>query len=610
MKRLIPVSIALLGSLLLPADAHALSCDEIMNMVDVNVPTNIVVQTMKDSGDQFSPDELRCLSDKGAPSEVVAQARAMLSRAEPDEGPGDDSTPARSMDDDSDAIGTRRNSSDDLPEAGGPDSSSDPEDIKEAVKLLQAKKPLTASLRLFEILEDGNFPGEETKLHYYLGRALSDLEMYHTAQYHYMQVVKQGPSDPYFNYALPKLVAIARITGDDTEIARIAKKLDPADFPRGAKNQLYYLKGVYAYSKDDLASSREYFGQVSSKSSLYLNARYFEGVIFNEQGKLKSAVRAFRDVYREDVEVYNDPQELESVEQLKDLALINIARVYYGIERFDEADKYYSLVSRDSIYWPEALFERSWTTFMRNDLNTALGLVLTVNSPFYSEEQFVPEATILRALTFFNLCEYTDVENMLISFEGSYGPMRDEMRDFVQGYATEEGRKLSDQAWNTYFGRERDIESTLPQALFARILRHSDLSGIVKHLEMMDSETELIEAQKSRWQETIGVYLKKIIESDRQRYERRAGRLFLSEMARQANYLSDLMTQSEIIRFEVVDAQRVDYSYKAENTELLDTSLDDLDFATSVDFIYWPFNGEFWEDELGYYHYTEQGACQ
>jgi tetratricopeptide (TPR) repeat protein len=343
---------------------------------------------------------------------------------------------------------------------------------------------------------------------------------------------------------------------------------------------------------------------------LYLNARYFEGVIFNEQGRLKSAVRAFRDVYREDVEVYNDPQELETIEQVKDLALINIARVYYGIERFDEADKYYSLVSRDSIYWPEALFERSWTTFMRNDLNTALGLILTVNSPFFTTEQFVPEATILKALTFFNLCEYDDVEGMLLRFESSYGPMRDEIRDFVQGYATAEGRKLSDQAWNTYFGRERKIESTLPRSLFNRVLRNSDLNGIVRHLEMMNDETELIDSQKARWQQTIGVYLKKIIDADRQRYERRAGKLFLAEMARQANYLSDLMTQSEIIRFEVVDAQRIDYAYKAENTELIDSSVDSLDFATSVDFIYWPFNGEFWEDELGYYNYTEQGSCK
>ena len=54
----------------------------------------------------------------------------------------------------------------------------------------------------------------------------------------------------------------------------------------------------------------------------------------------------------------------------------------------------------------------------------------------------------------------------------------------------------------------------------------------------------------------------------------------------------------------------MDYAYKAENTDLINTSVASLNFATSVDFIYWPFNGEFWEDELGYYNYTEQGSCK
>jgi hypothetical protein len=55
----------------------------------------------------------------------------------------------------------------------------------------------------------------------------------------------------------------------------------------------------------------------------------------------------------------------------------------------------------------------------------------------------------------------------------------------------------------------------------------------------------------------------------------------------------------------------VDYQYKSQNADLGE-ALDrvDLDFATAVDFIYWPFNGEFWQDELGYYYYTEQGSCK
>jgi hypothetical protein len=82
-------------------------------------------------------------------------------------------------------------------------------------------------------------------------------------------------------------------------------------------------------------------------------------------------------------------------------------------------------------------------------------------------------------------------------------------------------------------------------------------------------------------------------------------------MARWANNLQDLLTSSEIVRFEVIDAQRVDYQYKFQNPDISDLSKKlDLDFATAKTFMYWPFNGEFWQDELGYYHYAEQGSCQ
>ncbi|MFN7143579.1 MAG: hypothetical protein ACK4YP_07390, partial [Myxococcota bacterium] len=75
-------------------------------------------------------------------------------------------------------------------------------------------------------------------------------------------------------------------------------------------------------------------------------------------------------------------------------------------------------------------------------------------------------------------------------------------------------------------------------------------------------------------------------------------------------YLGDLLTQAEIIRFEVVDARRGIINDLMAGGGLKDTSRDDIDFAVSTNKIYWPFNGEFWQDELGYYRYTEQGSCK
>jgi len=610
-------------ALSLPTQAYALSCDEIMNMVNVNVPANIVVQTMKDSGDVFGSDDISCLTSRGAPSEVVAQAKRMSAGPEPEPEAAPTravqgreaapSAPANRMDADDDVIGgrsTKRQSAyEDLPEKGN--DAADPDAIKDAIKLLKAKKPLTASYQLYNMLEDNRFPEHATKIHYYLARSLQELEMYHTAQYHYMQVVKKGPSNPYFSYALPKLVAIARFTGDDSELMRIVSKIPPDSFPRGAKNHMFYLLGVRSYDKESLSKARKYFSQVSTKSPLYLKSEYYRGTIYNEQGKLKSAVRSFRDVYREEVSIANNARDLREVEKIKDLALMNVARIYYGIERFDEATKYYDLVPRQSKYWAESLFESAWSNFMQNNLNHSLGQVLTVQSPFFDQDEFLPEATVLRALTFFNLCQYDEVEKMLLDFESTHRTMQTEMKDFVKDYSSQEGSQMADQAWNTYFGSQRKIESVLPKSLFNKILRNQSLAGLVNHMNLMDQEIALIDQQKQRWSEGVGTYLKKIIEADRQRYEKRAGRILLSEMANNYNQISNLMTQSEIIRFEVVDAQRVDYQYKARNVDLASAeSRYQIDFATAVEFIYWPFNGEFWEDELEYYHYTEKSTCK
>jgi tetratricopeptide (TPR) repeat protein len=586
--------------------AEALTCDEIISMVGYDLPTDVIVNTVKGSGTRFSAEEIQCLVDQGAPQAVIEQAKRMSQQqSSPVELPEEDE-PERI--DDEDDVEIRNVRGEDLSEDG---DANDPREIKHAIKLIRAQKPIEASYRLFSLLSEGKYPEFESKIHYYLARALSDFEMYHSAQYYYLQVIKRGPADPYFNYALPKMVALARFTDDDTDLARIAKQLPPERYPRQAKNHLHYLLGVQEYNKGELAAARGNFEKISSKSAFYLPSRYVEGVIFNEQEKYKSAVRAFRDVYREEVEVYNDPREIRKINDLRDLSLINIASIYYGIGRYEESTSYYQKVSRKSQYWAESMFRDAWSNLHLGQLNVTLGKVLTVESPYFIDTDFIPEAKILKALTYFQLCEYNRVEKIINEFDSTYQPMKAEITSFLADYETKEQRRLADQAWNRYFGTDVDGNTVLPQSFFSRLLKNQDLAGIVRHLEMMDEEMRRIDSEKPQWRDTVGVHLKKVIEKDRLTYERRAGRMLLAEMQRQSEMLAALLSQSQIIGFEVVDAQRLDYEYKASNLEALaDQSKFDVDFATSPDLIYWPFNGEFWADELGYYNYTEQSSCQ
>jgi len=620
MRRFFPSAATLLGlALLIPSDAVAMNCDDIMNMLGVNVPEATVVQIMADNNQTFSQADITCLRNKGAPAAVISQAQSMSSAPAPAPAPAPGPinapvpapvpgpAPATGFEGTTEIGGG--GDLGDLPEQGEAPSSGGPPIVEQLIQEFRNKKYLTASKGLYDLEADNTYPGQKTKIQYYLAKSLFELEMYHGAQHYFMQVVRKGPKNPYFKYALPRLIDIAKRTGNDAELLRIVKQIPPEAFPRQAKNHLYYLMGRKFYEADELSGSAQYFRQISAKSNLYMRSKYFEGIIHNERGKLKSAVMAFREVMTAAPPPSSNARDAKETEDLKDLALINVARVYFGLERFENADNYYAMVDRESTYWPESLFERAWTNFWRQDLNLTLGLLLTVESPYFNQSEYIPEITVLRALTFFNLCEYDEVERILHSFEGETKPVVAEMNTFVEQFKSKEDQKLADQAFDAYF-KDPHKTSSLDKAMFVRILRNRDLAALVRHMDMMDEEIAAIDAQKGVWKTTIGDALKKQIEKDRQRYKRKAGIALLREIARQKESLEDLLVQSEIIRFEVVDAQRQDYEFKTANPDV--GALDDskIDFATSKEIIYWPFNGEFWADELGYYRYTEKGKCE
>ena len=605
-----------LALLAAPASALAMSCDDIMNMVSVNVPSTIVISTMQGSGTQFTGNDVQCLQSRGAPPDVVAAAQAQMGAPAPAPTPVPATpTPVAPMPTPMPApvptapLGGELLPDDALaPNVGPEPTGGGPDVLEQLIENHRQGKNLTASKGLFDLLAANTFPEHQTKTQYYLAKSLEDMQMLHSAQHYYMQVVRRGPSNPYFRYALPKLIGIAQQTGNDAELLRIVDKIPPEQFPRNAKNHLYYLMGRTLYEeKQDLAGSAQYFQQVSAKSDLYMRSKYFEGIINTEREKLKSAVMSFREVMKAQPPVIVGAAEAQQVEDMKDLALMNVARIYFGLERFDNADNYYAMVDRDSTYWPQSLFERAWTNFWRADLNLALGLLLTVESPYFQEEEYIPEVTVLRALTFFNLCEYDEVERIISGFEKTYKPQQAEIEAFLTQY--KDSPQVRDQAYDAFFINAHP-GSNLPKSLFSRVLRNRDLSSLVRHMDMMDEEIKAINTQKSVWRDTVGDALKQQIEKDRIRYKKKAGTELLKELALQRNTLADLLVQSEIIRFEVTDAQRKDYEFRATLQDVEVDRKDVVDFAVSREIIYWPFNGEFWRDELGYYQYTENGSCE
>jgi hypothetical protein len=611
----IQTMIGLSLGLALSAPAYAITCDEIANLQTLNIPETVIVQTVQGSGTKFSASDVKCLESKGLPKSVIDAVRKMAASSENAE---DDSPPPGRTVKPADDKSRRFDETESL---GGDDGPSDkpgktlepsddeggggPKQVSELIKLYKAGKFLTCSKGFYDLLEAKTFPDEETKINYYMAKCLYDLNMYDASQYYYLQVVRKGPKSQYFKYALPRLVQIAQKTGNDTDLLRIVDKIPPEAYPKQARNYMFYLMGRKLYEDGKLKEASKYFDQISQKQNLYLRAQYFQGVIANETGKLRTAVKSFREVVTADTSGFDDAKELED---LKELSLMNIARIYYGLEKFDDADKYYKMVGRDSIYWPESLFERAWANFMTNRWNDTLGLLLTLRSPYYGEQEHQPEEVILRSLTFYSFCEYQSANDQLLGFEERYKAIKTEMDDFVASYQGDEKSKLTDQAFDHYFV-EKHKGSKIPKAIFLKILRNRDLADIVKHLDLLDAEEKLIDAQKGAWKDSVGVHLKTVLTEDRARYKRKGGKILVEAFERESQSVGSLLTQAQIIRFEIVDAQRKNYERAAEDPSVLDEGDKVVDFAVDSKWVYWPFNGEFWQDELGYYRYTEQSVC-
>ena len=240
-----------------------------------------------------------------------------------------------------------------------------------------------------------------------------------------------------------------------------------------------------------------------------------------------------------------------------------------------------------------------------------LGHLLTVESPYFTTSPFNPEVKILESITWFSMCDTEAIDQSLTAFYTDYTPIHDAMKATLGQYTSRASLAGADQVWSDTFGSGEDTETVLPQAVFRRMLRNHDLAGVANHLAMIEAEMALVGTQKRAWREVMADDLMAILLHDEARLENRAGRLVLSEMARQEAWLSDLFTQADIIRYEAANAEYVEYRDFDPATEL-DAMGQSAGFSYAVDprQVYWPFNGEFWEDELGYYSIGSSSRCR
>jgi|GEM_PF-826367 len=658
---------------LMTSPALALTLDDVKQMVSVGVPDNIIVSTVANSEEVFNlgAEEIIALKTAGVSDKVIealqatagSKARTTETRETQEEEPrrrddgaasaseddednseDDDGYSRRSRssaddegssrrrssgddddDDDDDGGSSRRRRSTDDDEGSSRRSRSSrssrsdrgssskvkktPKEIKELIGRYKDKKYLGASLGFYRVLEEGKFPEHDFKSQYYLADSLYKLGLLHSAQVYFQKVVKAGPEQgSYFSNALLRLVAIADKTKDPIYLIRTIHKIDADDYPGKVKDDLYYYAGVADFERQDYKAAKRSFARLGKSSTHYFKARYYIGVIQNTQNKKAAAAKTFQSLLKGDF--IGDPAEISSVKQL---AMINIARIYYTAERYPRAAELYENIgksARGGQYWGTALYESAWAYFMsENREHKALGHLLTLTSPFFDRD-FIPEAGLLEALTYYRICEFKEVQSLLDKFKETYGPMQ----EAIQTMLPEDASDL-DAARDLYidlYGKKSKSYRKLPVAIFSRIEADRSFGGPHNRVLQIQSELNRIKAMKPQWRDAeVGRGLVKQLNSQAKAYKKFAGAALANKLGGLRDQLGDLMGQEALLRFEMVSGEYVNAMEKFRNPETAETEEGvEFDFATNPDVIYWPFNGEFWQDELGFYERIEPGACK
>lgn len=478
---------------------------------------------------------------------------------------------------------------------------------KEAQDAFKAGKYEDAAPSFFQAYAYPKDKATRLKAEWGLAQSLQKLGFYYSASKYYSKIVRRGPqaSNPFFRKSLEELGKINNTVnlGHSHIIQLFKAEVKPAMIPGPARGFYFYYKGMEMFRQKKYAKARALFQKVTPGSNYRLKAIFHLGVIANLGGNFARAISFFETVRTK-------APDTEDGDWLREQANLNIARVHYEAKRFKEAIRYYSEIPRESDNWLEAIFEASWAFFLMQNHNSTLGNIHTLQSPFF-ENRFFPESYILQAITYLRLCRYPKVRKSMEEFKSRYTPV---LKDIKGALTTYKGNSTG------FFKLVYDYrEGSLGQyrsawAIFDHLSRTDIYRESGNTIRFADSESARISRAPRKWQasgllDELNAFL-----SDKKKAARSsAGSRLFSLGKEYYDYLIDLSNQTKFINAEMllgkVDALRsklkAGASVKKKSNFI--GGMKSLDVGQDLE--YWPFEGEYWEDELGGYVYNISDEC-
>jgi len=507
--------------------------------------------------------------------------------------------------------------------------------VAEANRVFASGDYETAALAYDAIVRDPALAEVRDEARYQLAKTLVKMGLYHSALAKLDEILSKGPQGTrYFHNALEWLFFVGQKTVNESAIISEVARHASGSFPPASQDRFNYLLARYSYERGlaleeagQAGEAKRAYQEARRLSSLvraeagaksvkhedsdldqgdvFAKARFLEGLVQYAQGDGQGAVESFKDVVR-----LTNPRRARSPDpRMRELAFLQLARIHYEHKQNRYAIFYYDRMPWGGESWLEGLWESSYAHYRIGDYEKALGNLLTLQSSYFRDEWF-PESWILKAIIYYENCRYPEARGILEEFHNVYGDVLSELDRIT-------ARPMQPTAFYELVEDAAKGRTSTERPMTRRVMKLALTDANVKQLtdSIIELENEMDVGLSGRREafraSPLAADLKAKLQAERKRMAEEAGVRAKAKLEYERDGLKDLLTQALRIKIEVSRKER----------EVLEGALthggrvEELHnyrytVAVSDEHQYWPYNGEFWRDELGTYTYTLTKGCQ
>lgn len=375
---------------------------------------------------------------------------------------------------------------------------------------------------------------------------------------------------------------------DSAYLEQVFAKNVGLDVDAATRSKLAYLAARGSYYDGNYSTALGILSLVGKDSPDYGAAMRLKGVIQARLGKNTEALTSLLAA-----------EQLAGTDQeAQDIIALNLARVYYASENYARSIEYYAKVSRGSPWWPEAQFERAWAHFRLEDMNGTLGILQTHSTPFYADWYF-PEAEMLRIYALFLLCKFPEASKQIDTFQTRWIPVRDDLQATLAGM---DAAAVFAQAAAFANGEETKID---PMVL--RGLGDEDrFTDAIAAVAAADKEIKGLSTRQGAWAE---LSLQLVKERREQIISAEGGRIKKGIEAK-IEQLTTMLNDTELTKLDMLKLETRLYEQAAVKGEIAETERKARrEIRVRKGFVSWPYEGEVWADEIGYYRVNAIPEC-